>query len=112
MTTIDPRASVSPNAELANGVTIGAFTTVEGGAVVGEGTVIATNALIARGARIGKQCKIHHGAVVGHVPQDLKYNDEHTTCEIGDRTEIRSGRRRRKSLAETFPGPQARHLVD
>ncbi len=89
MTSIDPRANVSPKAELAAGVTVGPFTTIEAGAVVGENTSIAANALIARGARIGKQCKIHHGAVVGHIPQDLKYNDEPTTCEIGDRTEIR-----------------------
>ncbi len=89
MTTIDPRANVSPKAELAEGVSVGPFTTIEAGAVVGEGTSIAANALIGCGARIGKQCKIHHGAVVGHAPQDLKYADEPTTCEIGDRTEIR-----------------------
>ncbi len=89
MTNIDPRANVSPKAVLADNVTVGPFTTIEAGAVVGEGTTIAANALIGCGARIGKQCKIHHGAVVGHAPQDLKYADEPTTCEIGDRTEIR-----------------------
>jgi UDP-N-acetylglucosamine acyltransferase len=89
MTTIDSRANVSPKAELAEGVSVGPFTTIEAGAVVGEQTSIAANALIARGARIGAQCKIHHGAVIGHVPQDLKYADEPTTCEIGDRTEVR-----------------------
>ncbi len=89
MTSIDPRANVSPKAELADGVSVGPFTTIEAGAIIGEGTTIAANALIGRGARIGKACKIHHGAIVGHAPQDLKYADEPTTCEIGDRTEIR-----------------------
>ncbi len=89
MTTIDSRANVSPKAELADNVAVGPFTTIEAGAVVGENTTIAANALIGCGARIGKGCKIHHGAVVGHAPQDLKYAGELTTCEIGDRTEIR-----------------------
>ncbi|HTX99184.1 MAG TPA: acyl-ACP--UDP-N-acetylglucosamine O-acyltransferase [Bacteroidota bacterium] len=89
MNTIDPRANVSPNAVIADGVSVGPFSTIEAGAVVGENTTIAANALIGCGARIGKGCKIHHGAVVGHAPQDLKYAGEPTTCEIGDRTEIR-----------------------
>lgn len=89
MTNIDPRANVSPKAELANDVAVGPFTTIEAGAVIGENATIAANALIGRGARIGKGCKIHHGAVVGHAPQDLKYANEPTTCEIGDRTEVR-----------------------
>ena len=89
MTNIDPRADVSPKAELATGVAVGPFTTIEAGAVVGENTMIAANALIGCGARIGRECKIHHGAVVGHAPQDLKYANEPTTCEIGDRTEVR-----------------------
>jgi len=86
---IDPRAAVSPAAHLGTNVTIGPFTVVEDGAVVGDGTSIAANALIATGARIGKECRIHHGAVIGHAPQDLKYANEPSTCEIGDRTVVR-----------------------
>jgi len=87
--TLDPRAVVSPKAHLGTNVSIGPFTIVEDGAVVGDGTEIGASALIATGARIGRQCKIHHGAVIGHVPQDLKYAGELTTCEIGDRTTVR-----------------------
>jgi UDP-N-acetylglucosamine acyltransferase len=87
--TIDTRAVIGPRAVLGTDVSIGPFTIVEDGAVIGDGTAIGANALIARGARIGKECKIHHGAVIGHAPQDLKYKDEPTTCEIGDRTVIR-----------------------
>ncbi len=88
-TQIDPRSAVSAKAELGNDVSIGPFTVVEDGAVIGDGTAVASNALIASGARIGKACTIHHGAVVGHAPQDLKYANEPTTCEIGDRTVVR-----------------------
>jgi UDP-N-acetylglucosamine acyltransferase len=88
-TQIDPRAVVSPKAILGNNITIGPFTIIEDGAVIGDDTSVAANALIATGARIGKGCKIHHGAVIGHAPQDLKYADEPTTCEVGDRTVVR-----------------------
>ncbi len=87
--TLDPRAQIGPRARIGKNVSIGPFTTVEDGAVIGDGTTIAANALIGCGARIGRDCRIHHGAIVGHTPQDLKYAGEETTCEIGDRTVIR-----------------------
>ena len=88
-TSINPRAQVSPKAELGANVCIGPFTIVEDFARIGDGTTVGGNALIATGARIGKNCRIHHGAVVGHAPQDLKYADEPTTCELGERTVVR-----------------------
>jgi UDP-N-acetylglucosamine acyltransferase len=86
---IDQRAAVSPKAILGDNVSIGPFTVVEAGAVIGDGTTVAANALIAVGARIGKDCRVHHGAVIGHAPQDLKYAGEPTTCELGDRNVVR-----------------------
>lgn len=100
-THIDPRASVSTKAELGSDVTIGPFTVVEPGAVIGDGTRIGSNALIATGARVGKDVEIHHGAVVGHTPQDLKYRNEPTTCEIGDRTVIREYATLHRGTVET-----------
>ena len=41
------------------------------------------------GTRIGKNCRIFPGAVIGAVPQDLKFKGEYTTVEIGDNTTIR-----------------------
>jgi UDP-N-acetylglucosamine acyltransferase len=86
---IDPRAQVSPKAELGANVSIGPFTIVEDFVQIGDGTVVDAHALIGIRARIGKNCRIHHGAVVGHAPQDLKYADEPTCLEIGDRTVVR-----------------------
>jgi UDP-N-acetylglucosamine acyltransferase len=88
-TQVDSLAQVSPKAVLGSNVSIGPFTIVEAGAVIGDGTTVAANALIGCGARLGRDCRIHHGAVVGHAPQDLKYAGEPTTCEIGDRTIVR-----------------------
>ncbi|MBK7256993.1 MAG: acyl-ACP--UDP-N-acetylglucosamine O-acyltransferase [Ignavibacteriae bacterium] len=88
-TSIDPRAAVSAKAQIGDNVTIGPFAVVEDGAVIGDGTSVAPHALIATGARIAKNCIIHHGAVVGHAPQDLKYAGEPTTCEVGEGTTVR-----------------------
>jgi UDP-N-acetylglucosamine acyltransferase len=41
------------------------------------------------GTTIGKNCKIYPGAVIGVEPQDLKFEGEETTVEIGDNTVIR-----------------------
>ncbi|MFN0156839.1 MAG: acyl-ACP--UDP-N-acetylglucosamine O-acyltransferase [Bacteroidota bacterium] len=87
--TIDLRAIVDSGATLGENVSVGPNTIIEGNVVIGAGTTIGANALIGKGARIGKDCRIHHGAVVSHEPQDLKYRDEPTTCEVGDRTVVR-----------------------
>ena len=65
------------------------FTTINNNVVIGEGTWIGSNVTIMEGARIGKNCNIFPGAVISAIPQDLKYNDEDTTAEIGDNTTIR-----------------------
>jgi UDP-N-acetylglucosamine acyltransferase len=41
------------------------------------------------GSRIGRNCRIFPGAVIGAIPQDLKYEGEQTTVEIGNNTTIR-----------------------
>lgn len=87
--TIDPSARIGPGVHLGLDVSIGPFTIIEEGAIIGDGVSIAAHALIGKGTRIGRECKIHHGAVVGHEPQDLKYAGEKTICEIGERTVIR-----------------------
>ena len=45
--------------------------------------------MIHDGARIGKGCRIHTAASVSGLPQDLKFEGETTTCEIGDYNDIR-----------------------
>ena len=59
--------------------------------MIGEGTWIGPNATIMDGARIGKNCRIFPSAVVSGIPQDLKFNGEESTAEIGDNTTIREG---------------------
>ena len=84
-----PLAYVHPSAKIAKNVVIEPFTTIHSNVVIGEGTWIGSNVTIMEGARIGKNCNIFPGAVISAIPQDLKFNDEDTTAEIGDGTTIR-----------------------
>jgi UDP-N-acetylglucosamine acyltransferase len=86
---IHPSALVDPAAELGEGVSVGPFSIVGPGVRVGAGTRIASHVLIERDTTIGEGCVISHGAVLGTAPQDLKYRDEPTRLEVGDRTTIR-----------------------
>ena len=82
-------SDVNPRARIGDQVKVGPFTSIAADVEIGEGTIIGPNVTIMDGARIGKHCSIYPGAVISAVPQDLKFDGEHTTIEIGDRTTIR-----------------------
>lgn len=82
-------ANISPNAELGEDVSIEGFTTIYENVTIGSRTKIHPNVTIYPGTRIGEDCEIFPGAVIGVVPQDLKFDGEKTTVEIGNRTVIR-----------------------
>ena len=68
---------------------IGPFAYIEDNVEIGAGTEVMANASVLYGARIGKNCKIFPSAVVGAIPQDLKFQGEDTVAIIGDDTTIR-----------------------
>jgi UDP-N-acetylglucosamine acyltransferase len=84
-----PYTYIDPNARIAPNVKIDPFTVIHGDVQIGEGTWIGSNVTIMDGTRVGKNCRIFPGAVIGAIPQDLKFNGEKTTVEIGDNTTIR-----------------------
>jgi UDP-N-acetylglucosamine acyltransferase len=86
---IHKTAIVFPKAEIGNNVEIGPYSIIENDVVIQDNTKILSNVLIASGTRIDKNCKIFHGAVLGTIPQDLKFAGEKTTLEIGSDTVIR-----------------------
>ncbi|MEW6201663.1 MAG: acyl-ACP--UDP-N-acetylglucosamine O-acyltransferase, partial [bacterium] len=67
----------------------GPFSIIEKGTVIGEGTVIHSNVEIKEGTHIGRNCEIHHGAVLGGIPQDIKFRGEESYLRIGDGAQIR-----------------------
>ena len=81
--------SVSKKASIGNNVTIGDFTIIKDDVVIGNNVEICSNVLIDDGARISDNVKIHHGAVVSCIPQDLKFEGEETTFELGEGSVIR-----------------------
>jgi len=84
-----PLAYIHPTAKIARNVVIEPFTTIHKNVEIDEGTWIGSNVTIFEGARIGKNCKVYPGAVLSAIPQDLKFNGEETTVEIGDNTVVR-----------------------
>jgi UDP-N-acetylglucosamine acyltransferase len=80
---------IDPKAKIGQGVEIGPFTTIASDVEIGDGTWIGPNVTIMDGARIGRNCRIFPGAVISAIPQDLKFEGEQTTVEIGDNTTIR-----------------------
>lgn len=82
-------SNIHPEAKIADNVKIEPFVSIAKDVEIGEGTWIAPNVVIMDGARIGKNCKIFPGAVIAAIPQDLKFEGEYTTVEIGDNTSVR-----------------------
>lgn len=82
-------AQIHPNAQIGANVTIDPFSVIHDDVVIGDGSHVMSNVTIFSSSRIGKNCNIFPGAVIGAVPQDLKYRGEYTLAEIGDNTTIR-----------------------
>lgn len=77
------------NSSLADGVIVEPFAYIGEGVTIGSGTWVGPNASILSSTIIGEDCKIYPGAVIGADPQDLKFDNEKTIVEIGNRTIIR-----------------------
>lgn len=86
---ISPLAYVHPEAQIGRNVEIGAFVYIDKNVVIGDDNVIMPHANILYGSRIGKGNRIFPGAVIGAIPQDLKFRGEETTAEVGDNNTIR-----------------------
>jgi UDP-N-acetylglucosamine acyltransferase len=86
---IHPTAIIEEGAIIGNNVTIGPFVTISSQSTIGDGTVIDAHANIAGNTTIGKNNHIFSHAVVGSIPQDLKFSGEEVQLLIGDNNKIR-----------------------
>ena len=89
MTTVHPTAIVHPAAQVDPTAEVGPYSVVEADVTIGPRTVIGPHCLVATGTRLGAENRIHFGAVIGHAPQDLAYQNEPTCTQVGDRNTIR-----------------------
>ncbi len=86
---IQATAQVADGAQLAGDVEVGHYTVIGPEVKIGRGSKIGEHCLITGDTTIGKNCRIFTGAVIGSLPQDLKYRGEKTAVIIGDNNVIR-----------------------
>lgn len=92
---IDPTALVHPSAHIEDGATIGPdcrigpFALIGPDAVLGGGVEVKSHAIVTGWTEIGDETTIFPFAVLGEVPQDLKFKGEKSRLIIGARNRIR-----------------------
>lgn len=86
---ISPLAYVRPEAVIGEGCEIGPFCYIDKNVVIGSGNRLMNSVTVLGGTRMGNGNTVFPGAVIGAIPQDLKFRGEETTAEIGDRNTIR-----------------------
>lgn len=87
---IHPTAVIDPGAELAPDVRVGPYSVIGGDVTIGAGAEIGAHAVLEGRTRVGARCRIGHGAIIGGVPQDLKFREGTPTgVSIGDDSVVR-----------------------
>lgn len=86
---IHTTAVIDKKAKLAGDVEVGAYSVIGPNVKIGPGARIGPHCLIEGWTVIGKNCKIFTGAVIGSVPQDLKFKGDKSYVEIGNANTIR-----------------------
>jgi len=89
MSNISNQSYVHPEAKLGENVTVEPFAFIDKNVEIGDNSVIMSGANVRSGSRVGKNCRISPGAVIGDIPQDLKFRGEETLAIIGDNTTIK-----------------------
>lgn len=74
MSLIHSSAQISPDAQIADDVSIGPFTIIDGPAIIGAGCEIAPHVWIHGAVTIGVNNKVGYGAIIGGDPQDMRFD--------------------------------------
>ena len=89
MSLISPLAIIEDGAIIGDNVEIAPHCFISSQTTIGEGTTIAHGTCIYGKTTIGKNNRIFSHAVLGSIPQDLKFNGEDVELVIGDNNTIR-----------------------
>jgi len=89
MAQIHPTAIVDRRAELADDVTVGAYSIIKAGVTIGPGTQVLESCHIQGNTTIGRKCRIGPTAFVGLPPQHTRYDGANTRVVVGDEVVIR-----------------------
>ncbi len=86
---VHPTAIIEPGAQLGAGVKIGPWCHVGQDVTIMDGARLVSHVVVDGDTLIGEGALLYPFCTVGLAPQDLKYRNEPTRCEIGARTQIR-----------------------
>jgi UDP-N-acetylglucosamine acyltransferase len=89
MSKISPLAFVHPEAKIGENCEIGPFCYIDRNVEIGDNNVLMNSVTVLYGARIGHRNIFFPGAVIGAIPQDLKFQGEDTVAIIGNDNKIR-----------------------
>ncbi|MEM8732103.1 MAG: acyl-ACP--UDP-N-acetylglucosamine O-acyltransferase [Pseudomonadota bacterium] len=89
MSDIHSSAVIEPGAQIGADVTVGPFCHVGPHVSLGDGVALRSHVVISGHTKIGEGTSVFPGAVLGEIPQDLKFSGETSFVEIGARTRIR-----------------------
>ncbi len=89
MSNIHPTAIIEDGAKIGKNVNIGAFVTISSKATISDNSTIDAYAVIEGDTTIGEGTHIFSHAVIGSIPQDLKYQGEDVKLIIGRNNKIR-----------------------
>ncbi|PIL19488.1 UDP-N-acetylglucosamine acyltransferase [Puniceibacterium antarcticum] len=89
MSEIHPSAVIEDGAIIGDGCVIGPFCHIGPEVRLGAGVTLKSHVVITGDTVIGEGCTIYSFAVIGEVPQDLKFKGEKTRLEVGARNRIR-----------------------
>ena len=86
---IHKSAIIDPKAKISSNVKIGPYSIIGPNVEINQNSEIQSNVSIIGNTKIGKNNKIYSFSSIGNDPQDLKFNGEETSLEIGDNNKIR-----------------------
>ncbi|RIY41734.1 acyl-ACP--UDP-N-acetylglucosamine O-acyltransferase [Neopusillimonas maritima] len=86
---IHPTALVAPEAQLADGVSVGPYSIIGPNVSIDEGTQVGPHCIIDGHTTIGRNNTFYRFCSIGGMPQDKKYQGEPTRLEIGDGNMVR-----------------------
>jgi UDP-N-acetylglucosamine acyltransferase len=86
---IHPTAVVDPGAQVDPSCEIGPFAVVGPHVKLGPNNVLSAHAIVTGHTTLGAGNRVFPHAVLGEIPQDLKYKGEPTRLEVGDRNTFR-----------------------
>lgn len=88
-TAVHPTAVVDSKASIGQGAFIGPYCVVGEGVAIGDGARLESHVVVGERTTIGAGCVISPMASLGGAPQDLKYQGEPTSLEMGARNRVR-----------------------